>query len=88
MPCNNSLTYILYYDKIVLKRYAIVSNQFEKLKIPPIALLLIRMFTNFGRDVVSSDDLFYNEAIEKPLSEREVARVSVTEGACVTLSLC
>ena len=51
-------------------------------------LLLIRMFTNFGRDVVSSADLCYNEAIEKPPSEREVARVSVTEGACVTLSLC
>ena len=51
-------------------------------------LLLIRMFTNFGRDVVSSADLCYNEAIEKPPSEREVACVSVTEGACVTLSLC
>ena len=37
-------------------------------------LLLIRMFTNFGRDVVYSADLCYNEAIEKPPSEREVAR--------------
>ena len=34
------------------------------------------MFTNFGRDVVSSADLCYNEAIEKPPSEREVARRS------------
>ena len=43
--------------------------------------------TNFGRDVVFSADLCYNEANEKPPSEREVARVSVTEGACVTLNL-
>ena len=42
---------------------------------------------NFGRELVFSADLCYNDANEKPLSEREVARVSVTEGACVTLSL-
>ena len=32
--------------------------------------------TNFGRDVVSSADLWYNGANEKPPSEREVARHS------------
>ena len=45
------------------------------------------MFTNFGRDIVFSADLCYNGANEMPPSEREVARVSVTEGACVTLDL-
>ena len=54
-------------------------------------LLLIRMFsttfvgtgvpdgpqnTNFGRELVFSADLCYNEANEKPPSEREVARHS------------
>ena len=34
------------------------------------------MFTNFGRDVVFSADLCYNDANEKPPSEREVARRS------------
>ena len=38
--------------------------------------VLIRMFTNFGRELVFSADLCYNEAIEKPPSEREVARVA------------
>ena len=32
-------------------------------------------YTNFGRDIVFSADLWYNGANEKPLSEREVARV-------------
>ena len=57
----------------------------------------------FGRDVVFSSDFCYNEANEKPPSEREVARragfpetnavsfggsrEAVTEGACVTLDL-
>lgn len=54
-------------------------------------LVLIRMFnttfvgvdvlgdpqqTNFGRDVVFSADLYYNEANEKPPSEREGDRDS------------
>ena len=39
-------------------------------------LVLIRMFTNFGRDIVFSADLCYNDANEKPPSEREVARRS------------
>ena len=34
------------------------------------------MFTNFGRDVVFSADLYYNKTNEKPPSEREVARRS------------
>jgi len=34
------------------------------------------MFTNIGRDVVFSADLCYNEAIEKPPTEREGDRVS------------
>ena len=34
------------------------------------------MFTNFGRELDFSADLFYNEANRKPLSEREVARVA------------
>ena len=32
------------------------------------------MFTNFGRELVFSADLCYNEANEKPPSEREVTR--------------
>ena len=32
---------------------------------------LIRMFTNFGRDIVFSADLCYNEANEEPSSGRE-----------------
>ena len=39
-------------------------------------LVLIRTFTNFGRGIVSSADLCYNEANRKPPSEREVARVA------------
>ena len=39
-------------------------------------LVLIRMFTNFGREVVFSADLCYNRITEKPPSEREVARVA------------
>ena len=38
--------------------------------------VLIRMFTNFGRDIVFSADLCYNETNEKPPSEREGDRVS------------
>ena len=38
--------------------------------------VLIRTFTNFGRGIVSSADLCYNEANRKPPSEREVARRS------------
>ena len=38
--------------------------------------ILIRMFTNFGRELVLSADLCYNEANRKPPSEREVARRS------------
>jgi len=34
------------------------------------------MFTNFGRKLVFSADLCYNEANRKPPSEREVARVA------------
>ena len=34
------------------------------------------MFTNFGRDIVFSADLCYNDANEKPPSEREGDRVS------------
>ena len=34
------------------------------------------MFTNFGRELVFSADLCYNEANEKPSSERKVARRS------------
>ena len=39
-------------------------------------LLLIRMFTNFGRDIVFSAELCYNGVNKKPPSEREVARRS------------
>ena len=45
--------------------------------------VLIRMFTNFGRELVSSADLCYNEVSEKPPSERWHG-AAVTEGACVT----
>jgi len=38
--------------------------------------VLIRMFTNFGRDIVFSADLCYHETNEKPPSEREGDRVS------------
>ena len=34
------------------------------------------MFTNFGRDIVFSADLCYNETNEKPPSEREGDRIS------------
>ena len=34
------------------------------------------MFTNFGRDIVFSADLWYNRTNEKPPSEREGDRVS------------
>ena len=46
------------------------------MKEPRLRLVLIRMFTNFGRDIVFSADLCYNGANEKPPSEREVARRS------------
>ena len=42
----------------------------------PLAQLLIRKFTNFGRDIVFSADLWYNGTNEKPPSEREGDRVS------------
>ena len=35
------------------------------------------MFTNFGRDVVFSADLYYNGTDEKPPSEREGDRGGV-----------
>ena len=38
--------------------------------------VLIRMFTNFGGELVFSADLCYNGANRKPPSEREVARVA------------
>ncbi len=37
-----------------------------------LTLLLIRMFTNFGRDIVFSADLCYNETNEKPPSESNI----------------
>ena len=52
------------------------SKNHINIKTVPLTLLLIRMFTNFGRGIVSSADLWYNEANEKPPSEREVARRS------------
>ena len=45
-------------------------------KEPMFRSVLIRMFTNFGRGIVSSADVCYNEANRKPPSEREVARVA------------
>ena len=36
----------------------------------------LRTHLNFGRDIVFSADLCYNEVSEKPPSEREVARVA------------
>ena len=35
-----------------------------------VTLLLIRMFTNFGGELVFSADLWYNGVNEKPPSER------------------
>ena len=58
----------------------------KNIKKSPFGLVLIKMFivgtgvpdgpqnTNFGRDIVFSADLCYNEVSEKPPSEREVAR--------------
>ena len=43
--------------------------------------------TNFGRDIVFSADLCYNEVNEKAFLREEGGTRSVTEGACVTLSL-
>ena len=48
----------------------------RKEKISRFRSVLIRMFTNFGRDIVFSADLCYNETNEKPPSEREGDRVS------------
>ena len=65
-------------------------------------LLLIRMFnttfvgvdvlgdpqyTNFGRELVFSADLCYNGSNQKAFLREEGGTRSVTEGACVTLSL-
>ena len=49
---------------------------YVKIKILSFSVVLIRMFTNFGRDVVFSADLCYNRCNEKPPSEREVARAA------------
>jgi hypothetical protein len=49
---------------------------FPQKNFTPIMLVLIRMFTNFGSEVVFSADLCYNGITEKPPSEREVARVA------------
>ena len=51
-------------------------------------LVLIRMFTNFGRDVVFTADLCYNGSSKKAFLREEGGTRSVTEGACVTLALC
>ena len=42
----------------------------------PLGLVLIRMFTNFGGELVFSADLCYNGANRKPPSEREGDRAS------------
>ena len=51
-----------------------------------IRLVLIRMFTNFGRDVFFSADLCYNGSSKKAFLREEGGTRSVTEGARVTLS--
>ena len=48
----------------------------EKAKNAGIRSVLIRLFTNFGRELVFSADLCYNGANEKPFSGRKVARVA------------
>ena len=54
----------------------------------PFWLVLIRMFTNFGRDIVFSADLWYN-GFSKSLPPRgRWHGVAVTEGVCVILGLC
>ena len=49
-----------------------------------IRLVLIRMFTNFDREIVFSADLRYNGANEKPPSEREVLIFSTEAQPCGT----
>ena len=41
-----------------------------------VGAIIDRQQTNLGKDIVFSADLRYNEANEKPPSEREVARRS------------
>ena len=56
-----------------MRRKSLLLRQTKK---APFRLVLIRMFTNFGRDIVFSAELCYNGVNEKPPSEREGDRVS------------
>ena len=50
--------------------------------------VLIRMFTNFGRELVFSADLCYNEANGKPPSRREPLDTCKHRGMGFARSLC